>query len=113
MEDCATRPGIAKGEFAVGLAQGAATEAPRPEDSHGETLGDAVLLNSLHADHDVYATAEQVGDEAHDDIEGVGHTLEGLPLAGHGAWAADVGVEALHRVHEALEDAGSPIATHA
>ena len=113
VEDCATGPGVAKGEFAMGLAQGAATEAPRPEDGHGETFGDAVLLDGLHADHDVHAAAEQVGDEAHDDVEGVGHTLKGLPLAGHGAGAADVGVEALHRVHEALEDAGSPIATHA
>eukprot|EP01084_Bolivina_argentea_P302112 521419_1 len=112
VEDCATRPGVAEGELAMGLAEGALAEAAGPDDGHGETLSNSVLLDGLHADHDVHALAEEVGDEAHDDVQLVGHTLKGLPLAGHGAAAAQVGVEALHGIHEALEDSGSPVSRH-
>ena len=112
VEDCATGPGVAEGQLAVGLAQGALAEAAGPDDGHGETLSDSVLLNSLHADHDVHALAEQVGDEAHDNVQLVGHALKSLPLAGHGAASAQVGVQALHGVHEALEDSSSPVSRH-
>jgi len=112
VEQVATGPGVAERQLAVSLAGRAATAAPSEEDVHQRRLVNAVLLDGLDADHDVHAAAEEVGYNAHHNVEGVGHALEGLPLARHGAPRAEVGVEALHRVDEALEDTGSPISGH-
>ena len=105
----AAGPRVAEGELTMDLAVGAGTAAQTPGNVHDGGLINAVLLDGLHAQNNVHAVTAEAAGDAHGQVELVGDALEGLPLAGHGAGATEVEVDALGGVHHAGEKPGSPL----
>ena len=112
MEDCASGPRVAQRQLAMGLAQGAPTEAPAEDNRQGEPFRDTVFLDNLVADHDVHADRAEVRNDAHHDIQLVRRAFGCFPLARQRAPRAEAGVEALHGVHEAPAERRSPVPRH-
>ena len=112
MQAVTAGPGVAQRQLAVSLASRAAAAAPAEDDVHQRGLVDAVLLDRAHADLDVHAHTAARRDQAHGQVELVCHAVKRLPLAAQAARAAEARVEALRRVHEAVEQAGSPLSRH-
>jgi hypothetical protein len=112
VEDRTAGPRVAEGQLSVGLAQRAAAEAPGEDARHHLLLRNAVLLNDAHADLDVHAQSAERGDDAQRHVALVGDALEGLELARHRALWAEASVEALRRVHQAVEDPCTPLSRH-
>lgn len=112
MQQRTAGPRVAQRQLAVSLAQRAASAAQTEGNRHHGVLSDRVLLDRLHADHRVHARTAARADEAHGDVELVGHALQRLPLARQRARTAQARVDALRRVHHAMEKSCSPLARH-